>query len=202
MMASMTTQAESNSTISQDDPRYGYAVVTSALHPILAEAANHLDRPTPCSEFNVKDLLNHVVMVQQRSAAIGSGRHWSEVQDQGLEAGWSESFQLASHDVQSAWSDDARLGAMVEVPWGELPGAAVLATYTAELAVHGWDLATATDQSFALADEHLAGAYAAAQFIPSEGRDTPEIPFDPVVQPADDSPVLLKIVGWLGRKVA
>ena len=124
-MASMTTQAESNSTISQDDPRYGYAVVTSALHPILAEAANHLDRPTPCSEFNVKDLLNHVVMVQQRSAAIGSGRHWSEVQDQGLEAGWSESFQLASHDVQSAWSDDARLGAMVEVPWGELPGAAV-----------------------------------------------------------------------------
>ena len=202
MMGTMTNQNESTPAISPEDPRYGYAVVTSALHPILAEAANHLDLPTPCAEFNVQQLLNHVVMVQQRSAAIGSGRHWSEVQDPGLDTGWSEAFQSASHDVQKAWTDDARLGAIVEVPWGEIPGAAMLATYTAELAVHGWDLATATNQPFTIADEHLQGAYAAAQFIPAEGRDTPEIPFDPVVRPADDAPVLLKIAGWLGRDVA
>lgn len=200
-MANMTNN-ESASAISADDPRYGYAVVTAALHPILAEATNHLDKPTPCSEFNVKDLLNHIVMVQQRSAAIGSGRHWSEVQDPGLDSGWGEAFQTASHDVQKAWTDDARLGAMVEVPWGEIPGAAMLATYTAELAVHGWDIATATGQDFAIDDEHLQGAYAAAQFIPAEGRETPEMPFDPIVDPGEDAPTLLKIAGWLGRKVA
>ncbi len=198
-MRNMTNAQEPQ--ISKDDPRYGYAVVTSALHPLIAEASNHLDRPTPCSEFNVRDLLNHVVMVQQRGAAIGEGRHWSEAQDPGLASGWSEAFQAASHDVQKAWTDDSRLSAMVEVPWGELPGAGLLATYTAELAVHGWDLATATDQPFVIDDEHLVGALQAAKFIPAEGRETPEMPFDPVVDPGEDAPTLLKIAGWLGRKV-
>ena len=198
---SMTENNDTTPSISPDDPRYGYAVVTSALHPVIAEAINHLDKPTPCSEFNVKDLLNHMVMVQQRSAAIGAGRHWSEVQDPGLDSGWPEAFQSASHDVQKAWTDDARLGAMVEVPWGHIPGAAMLATYTAELAVHGWELSTATDQSFTIADEHLAGAHQAVLFIPAEGRETPEIPFDPVVVPLEGAPLLLKIAGWMGRQV-
>ena len=42
MMGTMTNQNESTPAISPEDPRYGYAVVTSALHPILAEAANRV----------------------------------------------------------------------------------------------------------------------------------------------------------------
>jgi len=36
--------------------------------------------------------------------------------------------------------------------------------------------------------------------IPAEGRGE-DMPFDPVVDPGDDAPLLLKIAGWAGRKV-
>ena len=99
-----------------------------------------------------------------------------------------------------AWTDPAKLGETYEVPWGEIPGGPMIYTYTAELATHGWDLATALGAEFSVDDAYLEGAYVAVQMIPAEGRGE-DMPFDPVVDPGDDAPLLLKIAGWAGRKV-
>lgn len=189
--------------MASDDPRMGFAVVTKAINDLLAEVSDdHLSLPTPCSEFAVKDLLDHMVMVMQRVATLGNGGHFSEVTQEGVarSTGHAEAFRDAAHDTQQAWTDPAKLAAMYDVPWGTLPGAPMLFTYTAELATHGWDLATAVGREFTVADDHLAGALVAAQMIPAEGRDE-TVPFDPVVDPGADAPTLLKIAGWAGRQV-
>lgn len=189
-----------------DDPRFGFATVTEALGKLIntieAIEPSVLGNDTPCSEYAVSDVLDHVVMVMRRVAVIGNGGHWSEIEQDELGSGWGEAFGTAAHDVMTAWTDPAKLEKTYEVPWGEIPGAPMMYTYTAELATHGWDLATATDQPFSIDDDALGGALMAIKFIPAEGRDTPEIPFDPVVDPGPDAPVLLQIAGWGGRQVA
>ena len=191
--------------ITPEDPRFGLAHVVSSMREIIDGAgADQFDDSTPCPEFTVKDLLNHCNLVMNRVAVIGNGGHWSEVTDESvaLETGHGEAFGEAAHATQIAWADASKLEQMFEVPWGELPGAPALFTYTAELATHAWDLATATNQSLEIPDESLHGALVAAKMIPAEGRDDPEFPFDPVADPGPDAPVLLQMAGWLGRKVS
>lgn len=200
---SMTSTPETNapSAPGPDDPRYGFAVVTAALHPLIAEASTQTDKATPCPEFTVKELLEHVVLVMRRVAALGEGKHWSSVQEEPVDSGWGDQFKAAAHATMEAWTDPAKLEAMYEVPWGEIPGGPAMLTYTAELAVHGWDLATAIGAEFTIDDDVLRGPLMAAQFIPAEGRDTEEMPFSPVVDPGEGAPVLLQIAGWMGRQV-
>lgn len=187
--------------LSPDDPRWGFAAATMATRPLIDGALSSLDRPTPCAEFSVEDLLDHLVMVMRRFAAIGAGRGWASVQQDRLGGGWADAFAAGAHNARMAWDDPAKLEAMVEVPWGTLPGFAVVASYTAELATHAWDLATATGQDLTIADADLAGALVAAKAVPAEGRGV-EMPFDPVVDPGPGASVLLRIAGWFGRSVA
>ena len=92
---------------------------------------------------------------------------------------------------------------IIAMPWGTLPAVPVLLSYVAEIATHGWDLATATGQAIDIDDDHLAPALDVLRFgLPAEGRDDPEMPFDPVVDPGPDAPMLLRVAGWLGRPVA
>lgn len=205
-MSEQTTDATVTSPLGQDDPRSGFAVVTDALGGLMEAIetgpAAALDGPTPCPDFTVTDLLDHVVMVMRRVAVIGAGEHFSTVQHEALGAGWTAAYREAAHDVMEAWMDPAKLEAVFEVPWGSLPGAPLILTYTGELAVHGWDLATATGRELTIDDAVLQGALVAARFVPAEGRDAPDIPFGPIVDPGQGAPVLLQLAGWLGRAVA
>ena len=188
-----------------DDPRFAFATVTEAVGSLIEsiEAAEPsvLEDATPCSEFTVEDLLDHVTMVMRRVAVIGNGGHFSEIEQESIGSNWAKAFRSAAHDVMLAWTDAAKLEQVFEVPWGELPGAPLMYTYSGELAVHGWDLGTATGIDFTIADEVLQGPLVAVKFIPAEGRATPEVPFDPVVDPGPDAPVLDQMAGWMGRKV-
>lgn len=188
-----------------DDPRYGFAAVAQALGELIetveAIEPSVLDGSTPCPEFAVSDLLDHVVMVMRRVAVIGNGGHFSEIEQDKLGSGWAEAFRSAAHDVMQAWTDPAKLEQVYEVPWGQIPGGPMMYTYTAELSVHGWDIATATGQSFSMDDDVLKGAMMAIQMVPAEGRDNADVPFSEVVDPGPDASVLLQLAGWAGRPV-
>ncbi len=175
--------------------------VGGLIEAIEAREPSVLKGSTPCPEFTVEDLLDHVVMVMRRVAVIGNGGHFSEIEQMSLGSDWAKAYRSAAHDIMEAWTDGAKLEQMFEVPWGQFPGAPIIYSYTGEIAVHGWDLATATGIEFEVADEHLQGALVAVKFIPAEGRETPEMPFSPVVDPGPDAPALAQLAGWLGRRV-
>ncbi|MGI9598420.1 MAG: TIGR03086 family metal-binding protein [Acidimicrobiales bacterium] len=194
-----------SSTPAQDDPRFGFAEVTEIVGQLIesieAMDPEVLTRSTPCPDFTVSELIDHVVMVMRRVAVVGNGEHFGTVQQAPLGSDRVGHYRSAAHDVMAAWTDPAKLEQMFDVPWGRFPGGPVLFSYTGELAVHGWDLAVATEQPITIDDDVLGGALMAAKFIPAEGRNEPEMPFDPVVDPGSDAPVLDQLAGWLGRQV-
>lgn len=187
------------------DPRPGLAASAAALQQLIAKVdTTDFAKPTPCDEFDVQALLDHIALVFRRSGAIGRGEHWTTVEQVQIGTDietYIAEIAAASAAQDQAWSDPSRLGVVVEVPWGAIPGGAVVATYTAEMATHGWDLATALGEDFTIDDDALSVALFAVQQIPAEGRDAPEIPFGPVVDPGPDASHLLKIAGWGGRQV-
>lgn len=185
------------------DPRYSYAMVTMAMRELIENtASDQISSATPCAEFTVKELLEHIVLVQRRVGAIGRGEHWSSVEAQPVDDGWLDQYNQATHEVMTAWTDPARLDGTYEVPWGMLPGGPLMWTYTAELAVHAWDLATATHQPLAIDDDVLRPSLDGVRMgLPAEARAHPDVPFDPVVEPGADAAVLLHLAGWLGRNV-
>ena len=203
--SNQATTNDSNPGAEMPDPRPGLATAASAVQALIATVKTaDFAKPTPCDEFDVQALLDHITLVFRRSVAIGNGDHWTSVEQLQIGADidtYIAEIAAAAEAQERAWSDTARLGAVVEVPWGAIPGGAVVATYTAELATHGWDLATAIGQDFSIADDALTVALFAVQQIPAEGREAPEIPFGPVVDPGPDASALLKIAGWGGRHV-
>jgi uncharacterized protein (TIGR03086 family) len=159
--------------------------------------------PTPCPDYDVRALLSHIVGGLNRVATVGEGgdalarpARADDVPDDG----WLAAYQAASQRARQAWSDDAKLDALVEVPWGKIPGRFAIAGYIQEILTHGWDLAQATGQPTEgdpdLALFVLAGA---KRVLPPEPRGG-EIPFGPVVQIPPDAAPYAQLAAWLGRQ--
>jgi len=170
---------------------------------VVAVRPDQLTLPTPCAEYDVRALLSHIVGGLTRIAVIGEGGDGLAVEpraDGVPDDGWPDAYHAARARVTAAWADDARLDALVEVPWGKVPGRIALGGYVQEILTHGWDLARATGQPTELDPDLAHWVLAVArQILPPEPRGG-EIPFDPPVPvPADAGPYT-QLAAWLGRQ--
>jgi uncharacterized protein (TIGR03086 family) len=113
--------------------------------------------------------------------------------------GWLAAYQRAGAAAIAAWADDARLGAMLTLPWGTVPGRGAVCSYVQEVLTHGWDLATATGQPTELDPELAEFALGIAhRFVPAEPRGA-KVPFGPVVLMPATAGAYARLAGWLGR---
>ncbi|NUT25620.1 MAG: TIGR03086 family protein, partial [Streptomyces sp.] len=127
-----------------------------------------LDAPTPCAEYDVKDLVNHLfqVIVQFQRLAVKEASDFGETPDRvgagGAGSGWRERLADEADRLVAAWSapgaEDGRTGGM------NMPARLVGSMALLDLTVHVWDLARATGQDYPGADEavvaELSGAVA------------------------------------------
>ncbi|HEV2778337.1 MAG TPA: TIGR03086 family metal-binding protein [Actinophytocola sp.] len=122
--------------------------------------AGSWDAPTPCSEWTVRDLLNHLVYEQLWVPDLLGGATVAEIGDryEGDQLGddpvrsWTE----ASRAARRAWLAPGALDRSVRLSRGATPAAEYCQEMTIDLAVHGWDLATALGAETEMGDE-LAG---------------------------------------------
>ena len=152
-------------TLSPTDPRSLFAgAVITAGDAIAAVTPAQMALPTPCPDMDVRAMFGHMLVVLDRIAALGAGRDPMNLPPVPPVAddGWLAEWRAHAHEVQTAWTDDDRLQAAMVLPWVTAPGAAMLASYTAELTVHTWDLARATGQSVAWRDDVVEVALASA----------------------------------------
>lgn len=128
------------------------AAIVSGIEP------GHLGLPTPCSRFDVSQLVDHIVGAGFRAAALGRGE--APTGDDFPHVDLTEAPDLlrrAGKEAEEAWADDSTLASTVRMPWGEVyAGSTLVDMYLAELAAHAWDLAAATGQLGRL-DPGLAG---------------------------------------------
>ncbi|MBS1838134.1 MAG: TIGR03086 family protein [Actinobacteria bacterium] len=184
--------------------------VISAVRP------DQFASPTPCDDFDVRDLLAHLLTVIERIVRVGQGADpfaFAPVtaDDVGEDAGlgaWRHGVGVA----EDAWGHDDALDRVVTLPWMTAPGRIVLLTYLSEVTVHTWDLACATDQTVDFDPDVVATSLAAMHAaMPGDGRSAmlddmaeearpPAAPFlDAVAVDASAAPID-RLVAWCGRR--
>jgi uncharacterized protein (TIGR03086 family) len=122
---------------------FGHAAeITEGVRP------GQLAAGTPCPEFDVASMVDHLVGAGWRAVALGKGQQPGDDEFPHVElAEAPDELRRAAKEAEAAWSDADRLGAQVTMPWGETyTGATLVNMYLTELAAHTWDLAVATGQ--------------------------------------------------------
>ncbi|MFI8289557.1 TIGR03086 family metal-binding protein [Streptomyces sp. NPDC085614] len=170
--------------------------VALAVATLDAVRPDQYDLPTPCEEYDVRELARHIVAVLRRFALVGRGGDPMTLPHV-ADGSWHE----AADEARAAWTaDPGLLDRPVTLPFGTLPGAAALVVYAGEFTVHTWDLAVATGQSPAWDPAVLAVSLGAMErALPAERRGG-GVPFGPVVETAPDAPAVDRLVAWYGRR--
>ena len=121
---------------------------------LVAGVGDQWETQTPCSEWNVRDLVNHMAgttKVMTASATRGDRPEGDEhLGDDPVVA-----FAAAAAAAQAAWRSDGALEGTVSIPL-EMPAMGALSVNILDVGVHVWDLATATGQDHGLSAAAVA----------------------------------------------
>lgn len=145
--------------------------------------------PTPCGDWDVRTLVNHVVGEELWTPPLAEGAMIEQVgdrfdgdvlgEDPATAAGAAASGAVAAVDAQLPG------GALVHLSFGDVPIAEYVHQLTADHLIHSWDLAAALGASRRL-DPHLVTAVA-AWFADREALYREAGAIGPRVEAADDA---------------
>ena len=154
----------------------------AAIHP------DDLDRPTPCPEWSVRELADHLAAAPQHflDSARGEQVDWSAGADVGDDpAVLAAHFRAHADDLLHHWHgqpDDA----VAQADW-----------QSAELGVHTWDLVQALGRPLRLDDEVAERGLAfMRQGLTDDNRGKA---FGAAVPVPDDAPAYDRLVAFAGR---
>lgn len=164
--------------------------------------ADQLQASTPCASWDVAALINHVVDAQGFFAAGVQGTPPAGGETNHAEGDYLAAYDTAAAQTMEVFSADGVLEKMCDLPFGSMPGAAVMGLAMSDTFQHAWDLAKATGQSTDLAPE-LATAILAQcqQSIPDTFRGPEGAPFGAKAECADDACAADQLAAFLGREV-
>ena len=180
-----------------------FEAACAASREVLANVqADQMQASTPCASWDVSALINHMVDGQTFFTAGMLGEQPAEGQD------WASGDYMAAYDnvVQAsvaAFGAEGALARMVTLPFGEMPGAAVMGMAMNDTFTHGWDLAKATGQSTDLNPQVAQGILANARGNIQDGfrGEDGKAPFGAEQQCADDACAADQLAAFLGREV-
>jgi uncharacterized protein (TIGR03086 family) len=181
------------------NPVDGLAEATTVVDGVIAGVHDdQWEQPTPCPDWNVRELVLHIVAGNYLFARALHGELPEPVPTVNTDA--LLAFRSSASAVVAAFGEPGALERMVTVPFGTVPGIVALHLRVTELLVHGWDVAQATSQhpDFPedLAEQELAFSRDKLGDIPPGRR-----PFAPP-QPVDaKAPAIDRLVACLGRDV-
>jgi uncharacterized protein (TIGR03086 family) len=179
--------------------------IASTAENVKAVRADQVGAPTPCREWDVRDLVNHVIGTLWLSEALFSDR----APRHPMAPGSLPPVDLAGDDPAAAYAE-ASAAALAAAgtgdtltrthatPLGDMPGPGLAGFTTLDLLVHGWDLAKATGQPADLDDTLAAHVLAFAEQAITPATRAPRI--GPAVPVPADAPLTHRLVAYLGRQ--
>jgi uncharacterized protein (TIGR03086 family) len=122
--------------------------------------AGQLADPTLCTDWDVRALLNHIILwtaysAEQRAHG-GSVAEELMNKDFAAEPGFADDYAAQVAKAVGAWSDPAAWERELDVMGSATPAADVAELLIAEAVLHGWDLAVATGQEYRCDDATAA----------------------------------------------
>ncbi|WIX81337.1 TIGR03086 family metal-binding protein [Amycolatopsis carbonis] len=173
----------------------------------VAAAAQPLTAPTPCTGYDVRGLLNHLLYWGPWLAAAGRRETYTAT---GTEADavlvgedWLATLEKQTEDLVDAFAPAAAWEGLATLGSATMPAATVGDMVLGEFVIHGWDLAraagtplTCSEEATAAAEAVRASAVAMGEQARAMGVYGPEVPV-----PAG-APALDRALGASGRDPA
>jgi uncharacterized protein (TIGR03086 family) len=184
-----------------DDPIALFAAAAvQASRLVNGVTADRLADPTPCEQWDVRALINHMVTGNLLFASLVEGGERPDRSADHLGDDHVAAFRDSVHRVSRAFAAGDVLSGTFPTPFGPAPGVRLVMMRFNELVVHGWDVAAATDRTATL-DPGLAEAslaeFETAPVLPrGEGA-----PFGAALPPPPDAGPVERLAAFLGRKV-
>jgi len=172
-----------------------------ATRCIRAIKADQLGNSTPCTDWSLKELLNHMVYELLWMPEIIAGKTINEVGDR-------YEGDVTGHDYLAAWERAAEaaldavrpadLGATAHVSYGDIPLGLYITEAGSDMFIHGWDVGQAI-QCTVLLDNSVAQALY-SHWLPKVEDLAKSGQFGSTLKVADDATIQTKLLGLLGRK--
>lgn len=156
---------------------------------------DQLDEPTPCDEFSVRGVLEHMIGGATMFAAAYRGEAPAEPDFANPITG----VQSALSDLADAITAPGALGRTIQAPFGESDGENFARFVVLDGLVHGWDLATATGQSYDPPRDLVVAATAFAKQALDPLRDGQT--FKSAVEPAAEATPIDRLAAYTGRRI-
>ncbi|WP_051178118.1 TIGR03086 family metal-binding protein [Nocardia concava] len=178
--------------------------VRASIEVVERMAASDLDAPTPCAGWNLRDLLEHMIVQHYGFAAASRGEGdialWKP---QPLGADPVGEYREAAEHVLAAFAEPGVLERQFPLP--EIRGGVVVPAPLAisfhfiDYIVHAWDVARALGVAVEFDEDLLSAGLPVAEAVPGgAAREEPGAAFAPALDAAGASG-LDRILAVLGR---
>ncbi len=121
-------------------------------------ASADLTAPTPCTDFDLKTLINHVIGTTGALAAVGRREELDADDPYGARndatgGDWAALLDKRVTALAGVWSKEKAWDGTVSMAGQEMPATLIAEMSLAEMLLHGWDLARATGQQLTVPDD-------------------------------------------------
>jgi uncharacterized protein (TIGR03086 family) len=185
---------------------FEHAVASTAEIIKGIPASQDAAAPTPCTEWDVRDLLSHII----GTLWLAEGLFADQQPRYPMAPGSLPPVDVTGDDPVAAYAEAAAAALAAAAagdavtrthvtPLGEMPGPGLTGFATLDILVHGWDLAIATGQPADL-DGRLAAhvlAFAGQTLATPDSRASR---IGPAIAVPADASVTSRLVAFLGRR--
>jgi uncharacterized protein (TIGR03086 family) len=171
--------------------------LSSTVDRIQVEQLSH---PTPCDNFSVHDVLNHMIVGGGTFAYMFRGEQPPEITAPETDSVPAAEFRRAMDDLLAAVRFDGALERTIAAPFGDLPGSTFARFVAFDGLMHGWDLARATGIAFEVPGDVVAAVDEFAHVALTDDLRDGDTFKDPTIPPAD-ADVIEHLAAFSGRTV-
>lgn len=125
-----------------------------AILPELIDLVDHislgqLGAPTPCADFDVHAVIDHMIVGGATFAALFRGEQPGEIAPPAVDGSVpAAEFRDAMEQLVDAVRSPGAMDRTIPAPFGDVPGETFARFVALDGLIHGWDLARATDRSW------------------------------------------------------
>lgn len=158
------------------------------------------DRPTPCTEWDLRQLFNHMVYELSWVPDMLASKTIEEV-------GSKYDGDLIGNDPQAAWDTAAEaarqavkqvdLAATVHLSYGDHSAQDYLMDMTSDMLIHGWDVDQSINCSLLLPEEVAKAVY--EHWLPHKAEIAKSGVFGTPQDVPEDATIATKLLALLGR---
>ena len=169
----------------------------------IAAAAGQRQAPTPCEQWDVGRLLDHLLHGQEIFAAGAAGATVAPPSgDPPQLAGGDPAtqYEAARQATIAAYARSGVLAGTVTTPFGPMPAAQFLGIGVCDQLIHGWDLARSTNQDATMPPDLAAAAWQMLGGRIADANRGPGKSFKAAIHVPDGASFQDQLLGYTGRQ--